>query len=87
MSLNTWSLILFGANIFFYLSMVLAIATRSTPGKLALMISSWIAYQVVTLWYGISTKQLGFILMFIFQIIVSIATLIISTERPMNEDI
>jgi hypothetical protein len=87
MSLNTWSLILFSANILFYLSMVIAIATRSTPAKLALMISSWIGYQVATLWYGIATDQLGFILMFIFQIIVSIATLIISTERPINEDI
>lgn len=87
MSLNTWSLILFGTNIFFYLSMILAISTRSTPGKLALMISSWIGYQIATLWYGIATDQLGFVLMFIFQIIVSIATLIITTERSMNEDI
>lgn len=87
MSLNTWSLILFSANIFFYLAMLLAVSTKSTPGKLALMISSWIGYQVATLWYGIATKQLGFILMFIFQIIVSIATLIISTERTIDEDI
>lgn len=87
MSLNLWSLILFSANLFFYLSMTFAIATNSTLGKIALMISSWLTYQAVTLWYGIATHQIGFILMFVFQIIISIAAFVIGVERSLSEDI
>jgi hypothetical protein len=44
-------------------------------------------YQITTLWYGLATDQIGFILMFIFQFIVTILTVIISTERSINENI
>lgn len=50
------------------------------------MVVSWILFQTTTLWYGIATEQIGFILMFAFQMIATIVTIIISTERNINEN-
>lgn len=86
MSLNIWSLALFSAYVFFYLSMIFAVATKSSAGKVALLVSSWLTYQIVTLWYAIATRQIGFILMFLFQIVATVATVIISTERSNVEN-
>jgi len=86
MSLNLWSLVLFASHMFFYLGMIFAIATKSSVGKLALMIAAWLTYQIVTLWYGIATDQIGFILMFIFQLVMTVATIVISTERAISEN-
>jgi hypothetical protein len=86
MSLNTWSLILFSSHLFFYFSMMYAISSGPNLKKLSLIIAAWIFYQAVTLWYGIATSQIGFILMFVFQIIATVATVIISTERTINEN-
>jgi hypothetical protein len=87
MSLTAWSLIIFASYSLFYLSMLLAVTLKTSVSKIAAMVVCWIVYQVVTLWYGIATDQIGFILMFIFQFIVTILTVIISTERSMNESI
>jgi hypothetical protein len=87
MSLTAWSLIIFASYSLFYLSMLLAVTLKTSVTKIAAMVICWIVYQVVTLWYGIATDQIGFILMFIFQFIVTILTVIISTERSMNESI
>jgi hypothetical protein len=87
MSLTAWSLIIFASYSLFYLSMLLAVTLKTSVTKIAAMIVCWIIYQIVTLWYGIATDQIGFILMFIFQFIVTILTVIISTERSMNESI
>lgn len=86
MSLNIWSIILFSSHLLFYLALMIALVAKSSVAKLVLMISAWIVYQITTLWYGIATEQIGFILMAIFQFIVSIATILISTERQMNEN-
>lgn len=86
MSLNIWSLILFGAHVLFYLAMILAISTSSTAGKLATLISAWLVYQVATIWYGLATGQIGFILMFAFQMIATVATVVISLERSSSEN-
>jgi len=86
MSLNSWSLILFASNILFYCSMIYAFSSVSNVKKLSLMVIFWILYQTATLWYGIATEQIGFILMFAFQIILTIVTVIITTERNINEN-
>ena len=87
MSLNTWSLIIFASHMLFYLSMVIAIGSNTSMFKMSIMVVSWILYQTVTLWYGISTNQIGFILIFIFQFIATFMTILISTERSINENI
>lgn len=87
MSLTVWSLIVFASYSLFYLSMLLAVTLKTSITKIAFMVVSWMIYQIVTLWYGLSTDQIGFILMFIFQFIVTILTVIISAERSINENI
>ena len=87
MSLTVWSLIIFASYSLFYLSMLFAVTLKTSVTKIVFMVLFWMIYQVVTLWYGLATNQIGFILMFIFQFIVTILTVIISTERSMNESI
>ena len=87
MSLTAWSLIIFATYSLFYLSMLFAVMLKTSVTKVATMVVCWMIYQVATLWYGLATDQIGFILMFIFQFIVTILTVIISTERSMNESI
>lgn len=87
MSLTVWSLIIFASYSLFYLSMLVAVTMKTSVPKIAFMVLCWMVYQVVTLWYGLATNQIGFILMFIFQFIVTVLTVIISTERSMNENI
>ena len=87
MSLTFWSLIIFATYSFFYLSMLLAVTLKTSVAKIATMVVLWMVHQVSILWYGLATDQIGFILMFIFQFIVTILTVIISTERSINENI
>jgi hypothetical protein len=87
MSLTAWSLIIFATYSLFYLSMLFAVMLKTSVTKVATMVVCWMIYQVATLWYGLATDQIGFILMFIFQFIVTILTVIISTERSINENI
>jgi hypothetical protein len=87
MSLTVWSLVIFATYSLFYLSMLLAVTLKTSVTKIAFMVVCWMLYQIATLWYGIATDQIGFILMFIFQFIVTILTVIISTERSINENI
>jgi hypothetical protein len=87
MSLTVWSLIIFTTYSLFYLSMLLAVTLKTSVAKIATMVVLWMVHQVSILWYGLATDQIGFILMFIFQFIVTILTVIISTERSINENI
>lgn len=87
MSLTVWSLIIFASYSLFYLSMFVAVTLKTSVTKVAFMVLFWMVYQVVTLWYGLATDQIGFILMFIFQFIVTILTVIISAERSIDENI
>ncbi len=87
MSLTVWSLIIFVTYSLFYLSMLLAVTLKTSVAKIATMVVLWMVHQVSILWYGLATDQIGFILMFIFQFIVTILTVIISTERAINENI
>jgi len=67
--------------------MFVAVTMKTSVTKVAFMVLFWMVYQVVTLWYGLATDQIGFILMFIFQFIVTILTVIISAERSIDENI
>jgi hypothetical protein len=87
MSLTLWSLVVFTSYALFYLSMFIAVTFKASIVKVTALIVFWMLNQVVTLWYGIATNQVGFILIFILQFIVTILTVIISTERSMNENI
>jgi len=87
MNLTIWSMIVFVSYALFYLSMFVAVTFKTSLLKISLMIIFWIIHQTILLWYGIATDQIGFILIFIFQFIVTLLTVIISTERSINENI
>ena len=87
MSLTSWSLLVFASYALFYLSMFVAVTFKTSLSRIVIMVALWIVNQVVTLWYGIATNQIGFILIFILQFIVTLLTVIISTERSINENI
>lgn len=87
MSLTVWSMIVFLSYALFYLSMFVAVTFKTSLLKISLMVIFWIIHQTIVLWYGIATDQIGFILIFIFQFIVTLLTIIISTERSLNENI
>lgn len=86
MSLNTWSLIMFAAHLFFYVAMSVVIMTKSSVSKLVGLVMTWLVWMMITLWYGIDTNQVGFILIFIFQLVVTLGSIIFSAERYMNEN-
>ena len=86
MSLNTWSIIMFAAHLVFYVAMSIVIMTRASLSKLISLVLSWVLWMIVTLWYGTSTDQVGFILIFIFQFIVTLGSVIFSAERYINEN-
>jgi hypothetical protein len=87
MSLTAWSLIVFASYTLFYLSMFIAVTFKTRLSTIVIMVALWIINQIVTLWYGLATNQIGFVLIFILQFIVTLLTIIISTERSINENI
>lgn len=86
MSLNTWSIIVFAIHLVFYTTMSLLIATQASMSKLIVFITSWVLWMITILWYGIATHQVGFILMFVFQLVITLGSIIFSAERYMNDN-
>jgi hypothetical protein len=69
MSLNSWSLIFFGSQALLYLSIYFAMF--STPPNMLKFIFAtflWFVQLFVTLIYGMSTGQIGFVLIFFLEI-------------------
>lgn len=84
--LNTWSMIVFFFNSMFLISMTLAVFSSIRPLFLV-MFFSFILNQVSTLAYGISTKQLGFILIVVFQFFLTLITFIhLNQHSPVYEE-
>jgi hypothetical protein len=86
MSLTSWSLVVFASYFLFYASMFVAVTYKATITKIAAMICFWIIHQVAILWYGIATNQIGFILIFVFQFIITLLTIVVNAERNMSEN-
>ena len=70
MSLNTWSLIVFGAVAFLYIMVYSSMFQKSSIKKFVLLIIAWVIHMVTILWYGIATSQIGFILWFALELMV-----------------
>jgi len=68
---NTWSLIIFLINSLSLLSITL-LFSRTSVKTILLTISLWLMLQVVYIIYGYYSNQIGFTLMGIFNIIVSL---------------
>lgn len=68
MSLQDWSLVVFGSTAFMYLMAYASLFLSPSIKKFLLLILSWIIHMIVILWYGIATNQMGFILLFGLEI-------------------
>lgn len=67
MSLNDWSLIVFGFSALYYLTIYYSMFKNPTVGKFALLGIVWIINSFVTLVYGLATNQIGFVLLFFLE--------------------
>jgi hypothetical protein len=85
MSLNTWSLIVFGAVAFLYIMVYSSMFQKSSIKKFVLLIIAWVIHMVTILWYGIATSQIGFILWFALELMVIYFVYVI-TGKVFNND-
>lgn len=72
--LNTWSMILFFFQTLFLLSITFMIFAGNSKYLLLFVMIFFVLNQVTTIAYGIMTKQLGFILMVVFQFFLTLMT-------------
>lgn len=76
-NLNTWSMIVFFFYSLFLISMTLAVFGGKGNRLLFLfIILTFVIHNTVLVLYGVSTNQVGFILMVIFQIFLTLLTFI-----------
>ena len=68
MSLNTWSLIVFGAVALFYIMVYSSMFQKASIKKFVLLTLAWVVHMTTILWYGIATGQIGFILWFALEL-------------------
>ena len=85
MSLNTWSLIVFGAVALLYMMVYSSMFQKSSIKKFVLLIIAWVIHMVTILWYGIATSQIGFILWFALELMVIYFVYVI-TGKVFNND-
>jgi|694.fasta_scaffold11805_19 hypothetical protein len=85
MSLNTWSLIVFGAVALLYIMVYSSMFQKSSIKKFVLLIIAWVIHMVTILWYGIATNQIGFILWFALELLVIYFVYVI-TGKVFNND-
>lgn len=83
MSLQEWSLVVFGSTAFMYLMAYFSLFHNPSIKKFILFIFAWVVHMVVTLWYGIATEQIGFVLIFGLEIAIIFFVYII-TGKVLN---
>jgi len=84
MSLNEWSILVFAAHMFFYLSLIVATFSKPQLSVMLTTILTFIVVQIVVLLYGIYTKQIGFILLFFTQLLLLLLAIPTRKERLLD---
>lgn len=67
MSLNDWSIVVFGFSVIYYLAIYYSIFKNPSAGKFLFLALVWVINSIVTLVYGIATDQIGFVLLFFLE--------------------
>jgi hypothetical protein len=67
MSLNEWSMVVFGFSALYYLVIYYSMFRNPSVGKFALLGIIWTINSFVTLVYGMATDQIGFVLLFFLE--------------------
>lgn len=86
MSLNSWSLVYFCTQAMFFLSIYFAMFSKVSPVKFLTVFVVWLIQLFITLIYGMSTQQIGFVLMFFLEIAMVMFVYTITGKMKYNED-
>jgi MFS superfamily sulfate permease-like transporter len=84
MSLNDWSLVMFGVTGLYYAMLYWTVFRRPNMLNYIILICTWLLTVGMNLVYGIATRQVGFIFIFLSTIALAMAVLI-TTERSSND--
>lgn len=86
MSLNSWSLVYFCTQAMFFFSIYFAMFSKTSPAKFLAVFIVWLIQLFITLIYGMSTQQIGFVLMFFLEIAMVMFVYTITGKMKYNED-
>lgn len=87
MSLTAWSVVFFIAQALFYVSIYAAMFTKVSAPKFILAVFMWFVQLFVTLIYGMSTGQIGFVMIFFLEIMMIMMVYGITRKIDLYEDI
>lgn len=73
LDINNWSIIIFIINSLSLISIVL-LFSKTSVRTILLTIFLWLLLQIIYIVYGYYTQQIGFVLMGIFNMVVSLIT-------------
>ena len=86
MSLSSWSIVFFIAQLAFYLSIYFAMFTPARVGKFFFAGGLWLVQLFVTLIYGMSTNQIGFIMLFFLEVAMIMFVYVVTGKMKYYED-
>lgn len=86
MSLEAWSLVIFGTTTLLYMSVFISMFQNPSIKKFFFVFFAWVVHLIATLWYGIATGQIGFVLLFFMELIMIVFVYIITGKVLNNVD-
>jgi len=84
-SLTIWSLIIFGIQSISLLSVMMVFLNPNAKAVIFIILL-WITTQVTYILYGYNTKQIGFLLLGIFNILASFVTLFLNFGKVREDE-
>lgn len=84
MSLNDWSILIFAITFLSYMTMYFAMFSKPSVLSFLIALLFWTATTVCKLIYGLTTDQIGFVLMFFLDIFMIFLVFVI-TGRYIND--
>lgn len=84
MSLNDWSIVIFGVTFLSYMTIYFAMFTKPHAVTFIITFITWAAAMITKLLYGLATDQIGFVLLFFLDIFMIFLVFVI-TGRYIND--
>ena len=84
-SLTIWSLAIFGIQAISLLSVLLVFLNPNSRAVIFIILL-WLGSQITYILYGYNTKQIGFLLLGVFNIIVSFVALFLNFGKAREEE-
>ena len=87
MTLNDWSLLIFGISALYYFIIYVTIFYKPTFMGFILLFFTWVAHVVINFIYGVSTGQIGFVFLSFLDIVMIVCVFIIMRKAFANENV